>query len=176
MRALYVSTSILLDLELIHISIYIYILTSKIKLWNRNIKSIDFGDNNNEIAIDKVSLLEELEKTIISMNDAWGIIMKTSGFSILIHFITTFVQVLVYVGVLIIWSNADFVSNDFNTYLGRCEIAKIQSQCYELKFIIANTVTGGFQYSHKSFIWSTSLGDESTCRGTRTMYCLRSVL
>uniref|UniRef100_A0A2H1WQ90 SFRICE019034.2 n=1 Tax=Spodoptera frugiperda TaxID=7108 RepID=A0A2H1WQ90_SPOFR len=112
MRALYVSSSILLDLELVHISIVIYMLTSKMKVWNKNTKSIDLGHNNDEIEIDKVSVLEELERAIISMNDAWNIIVKTSGFNILIHFITTFIQVLVYVGVLIIWSHAEFEDFD----------------------------------------------------------------
>ncbi|PZC77109.1 hypothetical protein B5X24_HaOG203726 [Helicoverpa armigera] len=87
-----------------------YMLTCYTYRWNEYLNKINFGNNNDDVTVDREKLLDDVENVIESVNEAWNLILKTSGLFIFFHFTTTFVQTLVYVGVLIIWSKMHFVS------------------------------------------------------------------
>ena len=94
-RGIYVSTSVILDLEIIQIILYTHMLTYKTIRWNYNVKNINFENGNDEIALDRELILEEMHDTMSSIYDAWELTLKTSGFSVIISTLLIFTRSII---------------------------------------------------------------------------------
>ena len=88
MRGIFVSISVLLDMELLHITITVSILSYQTRMWNSIVENTYFGKvNDDEITVDNDTALEEMNNTLHSVNEAWSIIRSSSGLIVNYNFI-----------------------------------------------------------------------------------------
>lgn len=82
LRGVYVSTSIILDLEVARTMVLIFMLACKTEKWNNYVENINFGNDNDAITLDREAALEEMYHALMSVHEAWNLIKKTSAFMV----------------------------------------------------------------------------------------------
>lgn len=82
-RGIFVSISALLDIEIVQIMITINMLSYQTKMWSFIIKNTQFEKvNDDEIAVDNETVLEEMKNALESVTEAWSLIQNSSGFTV----------------------------------------------------------------------------------------------
>lgn len=82
MKAVFISVILLIDLEIVQIVLFIYIITCKTRKWNDNIEKIDLRNENDDITIDINSNLDDINRVLNSLIEAWNLMTETSGFKV----------------------------------------------------------------------------------------------
>lgn len=138
-RAFFGSVSIIFDLDMAHTLSVVYMLTRKLKTWNDIVENMHFGEESEEIAIDKKNTTKNIYEVNKLICEAWKILNEISGFKvsnnlitiirpkkiykvkiktyilfqILLHFVSTFVMFLMYTMLILIFACTNAVSTRF---------------------------------------------------------------
>lgn len=131
-RGLFVSLSLIFDLELIYSRFIIHFLSNKIKTWAKIFRNIDERIDNYESVIRKMDKVYRMlidavifhkkafQLTVIKCNLSRMSVTKAPFnvsevyvymLQILLHFVTCFIQNLFYIEIIILWSKSSEVRN-----------------------------------------------------------------
>lgn len=84
-RAVYLSTSILIDIEISQVVLIVHILKQKTKLWNDKVLKMNIEENE-EVSIDRKRELKEMHTVMKLIIQSWSLTSKSSEFKVNIIF------------------------------------------------------------------------------------------
>lgn len=82
MRVVYVTVTLFLDLEILNIVIFIYIITCKTRKWNDDIEKNHVWNDSDDVTIDIDSNLKDMHHALNSLIEAWNLITETAGLKV----------------------------------------------------------------------------------------------